>query len=115
MPLVCGRRFSARTFRSSGSLTEIGRSCSITLSVCTEPIAGKGNSREVSRRITVGNTSVNGYVTGSVSPNRSPHTFAYAARLSWSTRRPDSASVSFGRLRRPDGFANGNAPNAARA
>ena len=44
--------------------------------MCTEPIAANGKSKPVTSDMTVGNVSANGYVSGTVSPNRSPVTLA---------------------------------------
>lgn len=52
--------FSACTAMSSGSVTEIGRNCSITFSACTEPTAANGKPFDTISFITSGNVRMNG-------------------------------------------------------
>ena len=58
------------------SVTEIGRYCVMWFSRCTEPIAANGKSKPVTNDVTVGKVNANGYVSGTVSPNRNPVTAA---------------------------------------
>src|ERR1700716_3481916 len=81
--------------------------------MCTEPIAANGKSKPVTNAITVGNVSANGYVSGTVSPNRRPVTWAYAATLAGSIASSSTVSVRSGR-ESPRG-TNGSAPAAARS
>ena len=86
----------ARTVRSSGSPTAIGRCCTIRFSMCTSPTAGNGKSPAVISSMCSGKARMCGYVAGSVSARRNPHTRAYLASASGSTCTPSSRSTVSG-------------------
>ncbi len=75
-------------------------------------MAANGNALDTISFMTVGKTSGDGYVTGRVSPNRSPVARQYAARLSGSTRSPRSSYTVDGAVVDFDP-RNGRAPSAA--
>ena len=53
-----------------------GRMTSIRLAMCTRPTAGNGKRPDVISSMCSGNASTCGYVGGTSSRSRKPHTFA---------------------------------------
>src|SRR5204862_1532211 len=82
LPFGCGRSGEVCTSSCNVSPTATGRCWVMLLARWIVPIAGKGNSGEVSRARCSGNASTCGYVNGAVSLTGKPHTAAYAATCS---------------------------------
>ena len=64
--------------------------------MCTSPTAGNGKSPAVISSMCSGKARMCGYVAGSVSARRNPHTRAYRASASGSTRTPSRRSTVSG-------------------